>query len=70
MLYCKNIFFISDLKVFSLFNRLILLGSLLNKLAALKVNEFLCPEVSTIRLLSLHACNKHVFGAKFNFKYS
>ena len=57
MLY-RNLFFHFRPKSFSLFNRLIFLGSLLNKLVALKVNGILCLKISTIRPLSLHARNK------------
>ena len=51
----KNIF---SFQTFSLFNCLIFLGSSLNKLVALEVKEFLCPEISTIGPSSLHARNK------------
>ena len=56
-------------KKFSLLNCLIFLGNLFKKLAIPEVKELLCPEISTIGPLSLHACNKRFFGLKFNFKY-
>ena len=42
---CRIYFFVSDLKVISLFNRLVFLKSSFNKLAAVEVKKFLCPEI-------------------------
>ena len=70
LLYRKKYFFVSDLKVYCLFNCLILLGRSLNKLVAFEVKEFLCPEISIIGPLSSHARNERIFGAKFNFTCS
>ena len=61
LVFYRKIFFCLDLKVFSLFNCLIFLGSSLNKLVTLQVKEFLFPEISTIGPLSLHARNKRFF---------
>ena len=70
LLYRKNNFSFQTQKAFSLFNRLIFLENSLNKLTALEVKELLCPEISSIGPLPLHARNKRFSGAKFNFKYS
>ena len=56
-------------KTFSSLHSLIFLRNLLNKLATLEVREFLCPEISTMGPVSLHARDKRFFDLKFNFKY-